>query len=316
MTSRLLGEIIQQVKYKTTVHNSDNITRTLAYQNYYLKNPEIRWALLASIVSRNAGWNMTDLVIPPIKNMLNEKQRQQLFSTYERANWLIFSDAFPQLLIYQLSKEKGKPLFECLNDFHVSRFMIKEWLRFWETANVDRLVKALIINEQNVIENPVIQQPYFHSRIFHRVPYLLESFLRLNVVIFPMKSGELYGLPIYKFTHIDQRIAIGNTLTDLLFDPRLLPTFLEFIHTVEPVGSREEYEQFLTLPEIPAPPLKQVYPIIQHQDNIREDWHRLRGLKQKWWEAKVPFPESAPKRYYVKKKILLKMSELISLTQR
>lgn len=307
------GEIIQQVKYKSTVHNSDNITRTLAYQNYYLKNPEIRWALLASMVSRNAGWNMTDLVIPPIKSLLNDKQRQQLFSTYERANWLIFSDAYPQLLIYQLSKEQGKPLFECLKDFHVSRFMIKEWLRFWETADGDRLVKALIINEQNVIENPVIQQPYFRRQIFHQWPYLLESFLRLNVVIFPMKSGALYGLPVYRFTHIDQRIAIGNTLAGLLFNPRLLPQFLDFIRTVEPVGSREEYEQFFTLPTMTAPPLKQVYPIVQHQDNIREDWHRLRGLKQKWWEAGIPSPNGAPKRYYVKKKVLLKVSKLLTL---
>ncbi|GAA3327359.1 hypothetical protein GCM10020331_066980 [Ectobacillus funiculus] len=41
--------------------NRDNISRTHAYKEYYLRNCEIRWSFLASMVSRNAGWNMTDL---------------------------------------------------------------------------------------------------------------------------------------------------------------------------------------------------------------------------------------------------------------
>ena len=53
--------IIHNIKKKTEIANVDNISRTQSYQEYYLRNSEIRWAFLASMVSRNAGWNMTDL---------------------------------------------------------------------------------------------------------------------------------------------------------------------------------------------------------------------------------------------------------------
>lgn len=39
----------------------DNISRTVFYDQFYLKHKEIVWGYLASFVSRNAGWNMTDL---------------------------------------------------------------------------------------------------------------------------------------------------------------------------------------------------------------------------------------------------------------
>ncbi|WP_243847091.1 DUF2515 family protein [Thalassobacillus devorans] len=303
------GDIFQQVTNKTARYNSDNITRTNAYQNFYLKNKEIRWAFLASMVSRNAGWNMTDLAIQPLITLLTDKQRWMLFSTYERANWLIFSDAYPQLLLYQLSKEKRTPLFHLLNKFHVSQFMINEWLRFWETKDKSRLVKALIINEQNVIENPVIQQPWYQEKVFHQWPYMLESIFRLNVVLLPGESGILYGLPIYRFTHLDQRISIGNTLADMLFHPDFYPGFLNFALTVKPTGSRKDYEQFFRNSMVAAPPLQEVYAIVQHQDNIREDWFRLRGLKQKWWQNSLPLPDNAPRRYYVKKQALMRLSK-------
>ncbi|MFG6118419.1 DUF2515 family protein [Thalassobacillus sp. B23F22_16] len=314
MCSDIKGDIIQQVTNKTARYNSDNITRTKAYQNFYLKNREIRWAFLASMVSRNAGWNMTDLAISPLKTLLTDKQRGMLFSTYERANWLIFSDVYPQLLLYQLSKERKTPLFHHLDKFHVSQFMINEWIRFWETKDKSRLVKALIINEQNVIENPVIQQPWYQHKVFHQWPYMLESIFRLNVVLLPGRSGRLYGLPVYRFTHLDQRIAIGNTLTEMLFHPDYYPDFHDFALNVEPTGSRKDYEQFFYDSMASAPPLQQIYSIVQHQDNIREDWFRLRGLKQKWWQIRLPLPDDAPRRYYVKKQALMQLSKWMSST--
>ncbi|UOK59911.1 DUF2515 domain-containing protein [Bacillus sp. OVS6] len=54
-----------------------------------------------------------------------------LFLTYEDANWLIFSDAYPQLMLYEISKQKGHPLFHLLDEFHVSPFMKREWQIFW-----------------------------------------------------------------------------------------------------------------------------------------------------------------------------------------
>ena len=97
----------------------DNISRTQSYQEYYLRNSEIRWAFLASMVSRNAGWNMTDLegryyatVLPrTVKNIY-------LFCTNRLIDY--FLDAFPQLLLYEESKKRRAPLFHLLQYFNVS----------------------------------------------------------------------------------------------------------------------------------------------------------------------------------------------------
>ena len=42
-------------------HNADNLTRTAFYLAYWRAHPEVTWALLAHLVSRNAGYQMTDL---------------------------------------------------------------------------------------------------------------------------------------------------------------------------------------------------------------------------------------------------------------
>nr|WP_239534108.1 DUF2515 family protein [Thalassobacillus pellis] len=289
----------------TIRHNSDNITRTVAYQNFYFKHPEIRWALLASMVSRNAGWNMTDLSLLPFQKILTKKVRQRLFMTYERANWLIFSDAYPQLLMYELSKENNQPLFHLLRKYHVSYFMIREWQRFWETKDVNRLTQALIINEQNVIENPVIRQHFFSEQVFKSIPYLLETILKLNAVIFPTVEGELYGIEIHRFTHLDERIAVGHTLTDILFNPELFQKFINFILMVPPTGSREEYENFLTINGQQALPLRSIFPKVDHQDIIRQDWLKFRGCKQKWWLVKYERDTRKDiSHYYVKKRLI------------
>lgn len=52
-------QLITYIKEKTAIANMDNISRTRAYQQYYLRNKEVEWSFLASMVSRNAGWNMT-----------------------------------------------------------------------------------------------------------------------------------------------------------------------------------------------------------------------------------------------------------------
>lgn len=50
-------------KIKRTTHslNKNNVTRTKAYIDFYKRHPEIHWAFLGHMVSRNGGWNMTDL---------------------------------------------------------------------------------------------------------------------------------------------------------------------------------------------------------------------------------------------------------------
>ncbi|MDP4162202.1 MAG: DUF2515 family protein, partial [Bacillota bacterium] len=54
-------KLVNQIKEKTKKFNRNNLTRTKAYLDFYNNHPEIHWSFLAHMVSRNGGWNMTDL---------------------------------------------------------------------------------------------------------------------------------------------------------------------------------------------------------------------------------------------------------------
>lgn len=97
--------LLTAIKKTTDKLNIDNISRTQAYATFYHRYPEVKWAFLASMVSRNAGWNMCDLQGKNMKKALSKQTRDLLFLTYERANWLIFKDVFPQLLLYAVSRK-------------------------------------------------------------------------------------------------------------------------------------------------------------------------------------------------------------------
>ena len=53
--------LVQQIQDQTKNLNKNNVTRTKAYLEFYNRHPEIHWAFLGHMVSRNGGWNMTDL---------------------------------------------------------------------------------------------------------------------------------------------------------------------------------------------------------------------------------------------------------------
>ena len=89
-------QLLNTIKRLTKKGNRDNISRTKAYEYFFRKYPEIKWALLAGLVSRNAGWNMCDLEGGLLSHLLTKRFRRQLFLTYEEANWRIFQDAYPQ----------------------------------------------------------------------------------------------------------------------------------------------------------------------------------------------------------------------------
>ncbi|MFD1336301.1 DUF2515 domain-containing protein [Oceanobacillus iheyensis] len=276
--------LIHYITNSTSSHNIDNISRTKAYQAYYEKHPEIVWTLIATVVSRNAGYNMTDLTLSTYKKMLGREEIEYLFQTYERANWTIFSDAYPQLLVYELSKELQKPLFHLLVQFQVSRFMIKEWNYFWKTNNKERLMLALIINEQNVIEHPLITKSKYKKEVFHSLPYHIINILWMNAVLIPAIHQPSYGVFIHHFTSLNRRIKTGRQIATILSDPKIYNRTLDFIRTVEPTGSRFEYERFRKINsknEISLP-YRQLYPIVQHQDNIRRDWSKKKGVHKKW----------------------------------
>src|SRR5690606_824619 len=112
-------DIVRTIRERTEEHNANNVTRTDAYLAYYRRHPEIHWALLAHMVSRNGGWSMTDVRGSLLRPILSEQKARALFHMFERSNWLIFHDAYPQLLLYAEAIRQGKPLFHLLPFFGV-----------------------------------------------------------------------------------------------------------------------------------------------------------------------------------------------------
>lgn len=103
--------LIEKIRECTEELNKNNMTRTNNYLDFYIRHQEIHWALLGHLVSRNGGWNMTDLQGELLSNLLSEQERQDFFSFLERGNWLIFQDIYPQFLLYEESlKRNKKPL--------------------------------------------------------------------------------------------------------------------------------------------------------------------------------------------------------------
>ncbi len=273
--------LIEEIKRRTEKGNIDNISRTVLYNEFYMKHKEIIWACLASFVSRNAGWNMTDLEGEIFSKLIPKQYREILYLTYERANWLIFSDAYPQLLLYEASKRVGRPLFHLLKFLHVSRYMEKEWTNFWNKQDIERLCTALIVNEQHIIQMPVIEDPYYHDKVFGSLPFVIEDLLHFSTVIFPTLDGRLYGFSVHGFTKVKNRIALGKRLAWLLFTSKEKKPIQTFAAKVEHTGSRFDYEQFIQkIDRKRTPALRETYPVINHHRSDFSDWYNNKTAKK------------------------------------
>lgn len=278
-------QLIKNIHEETNKQNVDNISRTKAYLAFYKRHPEIEWALLASMVSRNAGWNMTDLQTHPFQRILSDQLQTILFHTYERPNWLIFADAYPQLLLYEQSKKSQVPMFHLLKWVHASVFMEREWNRFWLSGHRRLLCIGQIINEQNVIEAPVIQHPFYHSTVFDNIWFHLQDMMRMNAVIFPTMTGDLYGFSVFHFSHLSKRIDLGKQLTWLLFASPECKQIKRFALSVEPTGARYDYEQFFDHgPLHDHLPLRNVYSTIHHKRLQPLDWF-TGHIKSRWYQS-------------------------------
>ncbi|WP_409365384.1 DUF2515 domain-containing protein [Bacillus paralicheniformis] len=283
------AELTSRIQELTAKLNKDNISRTNAYKRYFDRHPEIKWSLLASFVSRNAGWSMTDLKGRLFELGLTAFQQKWLFLTYERANWLIFSDAYPQLLLYHWSKQLGQPLFHLLSSFGVSSFMKTEWERFWHERDQKRLMYALIINEQNTIQTPIIQNPLFKKNVFQTIPFQLCEWFHFNTVIFPTVEGVFYGVSVKRFTSLKERIKLGKQLSELLFSPELFPGFFHFTSRVPHTGSRFDMERWAGVKIRTSPFLRTCYPVVAHSlDGLKCDWFRGGKREAMFKDEKLP----------------------------
>ncbi|PLR99710.1 DUF2515 domain-containing protein [Bacillus sp. T33-2] len=281
-------QLLESIRSETSRSNIDNISRTQAYFEFYLKEPDMVWAFLASMVSRNAGWNMCDLRGQWFPRLLEPKIRNRLFLAYERANWLIFRDAYPQLLLYQNSTKKGRQMFHLLPGLDVSAFMEHEWRHYWEKRDKKRLMTALIINEQNVIQKPVIKHHFYKDKVFNTALFTFQDRLHFSSVLFPTCSGELFGASVNGFRSVNKRIDLGKRLADILFDDRHYRAFLEFALRTEHTGSRNDYEQYFRDREKRDTPfLRLTYPVISHNYNSQEDWFSNTKIDRAWFKPDV-----------------------------
>ncbi len=236
--------IINEIKSITQKYNVNNITRTMAYLDFYQVHPEIHWAFLAHMVSRNAGWNMTDLKGEYLPKILTDKEIKSFFDFIERGNWLIFQDAFPQFLLYEKSIQTGENLFYLLPHLNVSVFMEPIWNQFLKNRDSFMLTVALIINEQSYIENRLMENNRFKQEVLNTFEFKLQDLLSMNHILFPSShntNNKLVGQTVRHFDSLNERILLGKRLYSVLFSEQNLPSIEKWAKQTVHTGSRKDY---------------------------------------------------------------------------
>jgi peptidoglycan hydrolase-like protein with peptidoglycan-binding domain len=216
---------VKELNARRPALNLNNLTRTEFYSRYAARHPEVPWSLLASLVSRNAGYNFTDIeryrmlsgLIPPLPFVGVSAQISLLFIErfLESGNFLIFNDVFPQLLAYELAKEA----FLDTGDSNCQTLLLSltriagveaevslEWFNFFNMAVSEnffvgrsapstdpRIVRhsvGLISNEQNYLEHhlmdPVPGTPLYMDHPF--MPVGKTAVTILTDVVFPVMA--------------------------------------------------------------------------------------------------------------------------------
>ncbi|OCT16776.1 hypothetical protein A8709_07985 [Paenibacillus pectinilyticus] len=256
--------ILEAIILQTQLNNRNNVTRTQAYWTCYHHHPELHWALLAHMVSRNGGWSMTDLRGELLPRMISEATIEHLFSFLERANALVFQDAYPQLLLYAESKRRKRSLFHLLPHLHISTWMTPMWQDFWQFQDTALLTIGLIINEQSYIEQRIVRNPTYQRTVLDTPLFKTQAILQLNQVGFPFRSmaidalppqPHLAGLILENFKNLSERIEFGKSLYAILFKaPGILQGVQAFASATPHTGSRSDYWPHLFAPIRKTPP--------------------------------------------------------------
>ena len=238
-------KIIHRINQETRMLNKNNVTRTKAYLDFYKTFPEVHWAFLGHMVSRNGGWNMTDLKGELLSALLAEKEQQSFFSFLERGNWLIFQDVYPQFLIYKESVMRKRSLFHLLSCFQISTFMETIWNHFLRHNDCYILTIALIINEQSYLEKRVIENPLFKKEVLDTLKFKLQELFSFTFILCPYWSKgkmRLAGQVLRHFDSLNERIELGKRLYTLLFQNKVgFNLFLEWANSRLHTGSRQDY---------------------------------------------------------------------------
>lgn len=276
--------ILKAIRNQTAMNNCNNLARTNAYLNFYQQHREIHWAFLAHMVSRNGGWSMTDVGGSLLQPVLSNRKARAFFNMFERSNWLIFGDAYPQLLLYAESLRRRKPLFHLLPLWGVSRFMVAIWQHFWEERDPFLLTTALIINEQQYIEKRVVKHPFYRRAVMQTVLFKLQTAFDFNQVVFPVGDDSRYprliGRTMHNFANKAHRIKTGRLLYRMLFHPDYFERVYDWAVNHPHTGSRADYWPERFTRQTPArrnrtysPSLSAVWPNVIHRPAEAGDWY-------------------------------------------
>ncbi|MBS4193753.1 DUF2515 family protein [Lederbergia citri] len=237
--------ILETIRLQTARWNVNNVTRTKAYLDFFCSYPDIHWAFLGHMVSRNGGWNMTDLKGDIVSKLMNDETKNVFFSFLERGNWLIFQDAFPQFLLYSESVKRNKNLFYLLPYLNVSVFMEVIWEFYWSFQDRYVLAIAQVINEQSYLEHRIIHNPKYKDKVLNSLQFLLQDFLSVNHILFPFyddKTIALLGQTLQQFDSLHERIMLGKRLYRILFhDREQFEKFFYWAISNPHTGSRKDY---------------------------------------------------------------------------
>lgn len=196
--------------------NRNNLTRSDYYLAFWRDHPEIPWALMANLVSRNAGYQMSDLEryyqLAPVlvltvridpRLALSAPALQALcvttFAYLETGNFLILRDVLPVLETYRFARQFPEHRSELLGmlrerAFDADPFVVDElerfidqasqasWFANWrddpaQLAAIRRFTFALVSNEQNQIEDRLVN-PGIGSRYFGPFGYGINAVIR------------------------------------------------------------------------------------------------------------------------------------------
>lgn len=234
--------LIEKIKNETKELNQNNVTRTKAYFDFYQNHPTIHWAFLGHMVSRNGGWNMTDLKGDLLTRLMSRSERNAYFTFLERGNWLIFQDAYPQFLLYRESMKSNRALFYLFPHLNISAFMDTVWNNFWRNRDAYILTIGMIINEQSYLEQRMIQNPVYQKNVINTLEFKLQDLLSFNHILFPYRKKALAGLTLHQFGSLHERILLGKRLYALLFQNKdFLKQVVEWAKSQPHTGSRKDY---------------------------------------------------------------------------
>lgn len=246
--------------------NADNVARTDSYLELYAwtrqNGPDQPWVLMAHLVSRNAGYLMSDLARmldgPQGADPATAEAMRSLFLLLERANWLIFHDAWHHLL-HALAGRRGE-----LTGPRTPRFMIDAWARHEGFGDERGLVLDLVHNEQNLIERRAVHHP--HLAAGARLLGLIEMSGREKPLHFAIPDAP--AITVGGFAKLERRIDAGRRIFDeVVADRGRRDALYEWARAHPHTGSRAIYGGK------PGPTVREAWPV----DRVRGLWGGVHG---------------------------------------